>query len=522
MPPQDTQTPASTPVPPPSAGGVDLSAQIPPTYASPMQTGQPLGAPAQGSALQDALYAQLTSGPPPDVATTPPPQAPASPAVDPLASHLQAEDPDPMAGFTDPALQQASNSHLAPDVPLANAQPAAGVAASSVDAFVSAEPSQPAMPTSDFTNPVSNPAQVSAPPAAVPAIPPVVEASVEPPVGPVPAAAQAYDPAQDVGTGSVASAYPAAPEPLPMPTNPLELDGTAQAPAPVEVGPDPAVASVPGYVPTPTDAQSPPQIDLVTGLPIDQPPQPLPVTAAPLQNMLDDSSQAALDPLDPYADPLLMSEGSTESSDSGGKSLLFSIGVGVAVLVFGVIVLALILGKKPITEVSVDTLAGGDSNKQATITPTITAPDGYVAIAKECYEFAIPTDNNVSTTDNNCRIDAAFGAEGVSTIAIVPLTDSFDSLDKAVAAAKKDANITASNLTAERDIKLGDSDAKEIVYNAGTKAAPQSKTLIVTTVSDGKHKQDNDVITGYSISMSSSDSFSQAAVSTLEASWSWR
>lgn len=427
-----------------------------------------------------------------------------------------------MAGFTDPALQQTGDSHLTPDIPLASAQPAVGVSASSIDDFVSAPAAQPAMPTSDFTNPVNNPTQVSGPPAPAVVASPAVMAPPEQPPGPTPAAAQPYDPTQDAGTGSAAGSYPAAPEPLTMPRNPLELDGSVPAPAPVEVGPDPAVASVPDYIPTPADAQAPPQIDLVTGLPIDQIPQPQPGLAAPLQNMLDDSSQAALDPLDPYADPLLMSEGSSASSDSGGKSLLFSIGIGVAVLVFGIIVLALVLGKKPITTLSVDNLTSSNSSQQTAITPTITAPDGYVAIAKECYEFAIPTDNTVSTADSNCRIDASFGAEGVSTIAIVPLTDSYDSLDSAVTAAKKDASVTASNLTAERDIKLGDSDAKEIVYNAGTKAAPQSKTLIVATVSDGKHKQNNDVITGYTISMSSSDSVSQAAVSTLEASWTWR
>jgi hypothetical protein len=309
-----------------------------------------------------------------------------------------------------------------------------------------------------------------------------------------------------------------------MPVNPLELDGAPPVPAPaaVEVGPDPAVELAAELTQAAPPVAAPPQIDMMTGLPVSQSPQPQYDPNAPLQTMLDDSSQAALDPLDPYSDPLLMSEGATSSTPSSGKSLLFSIGIGVGVLIFGIVVLAFALGKKPITTLPVDSLGGNTTTEETSITPTITAPDGYVAIAKDCYEFAIPTENTVSTTDANCRIDAAFGAQGVSTLAIIPLTESFENLDKAVELAKKNAGITATNQTAEREISLGEIKAKEIVYNAGSEAIPQSKTLIVTTLSDGKYKQNGDVITGFTIAVSSSDSFSQAAVSTLEASWVWR
>ena len=524
MPPQDPQTPVNQPVvpTPPPIDGVDLSAQIPPTYAPSSPVSQP-GSQEAGSALQDALYAQLTHGPDPTapspVVATPPASAVAS---DPLAGHLQAEEPDPMAGFTDPALQQAADSHMVPDAPLVPGQLAATVSPTSVDGFVSTATSQPAMATSDFANPASGPVAVE--PVAVLDAPPPQDPSTLPPSTPAPAMAQAYDPTQDVGSGSTATSYPAAPEPLPMPINPLELDAIAPAPPPaaIEVGPEPAIEPTQEPVPAPPPAAAPPQIDMMTGLPISQAPQAQYDPNAPLQTMLDDSSQAALDPLDPYSDPLLMSEGSATSAVSSGKSLLFSIGIGVGVLIFGIVVLAFALGKKPVTTLSVDSLGGDTTTEETSITSTITAPDGYVAIAKSCYEFAIPTENTVSTTDANCRVDAAFGTQGVSTLAIVPLTESFESLDKAVEAAKRSAGITPTNQMAERDIALGDVAAKEIVYNAGSEAIPQSKTLIVAALSDGKYKQNGDAVTGFTIAMSSGDSFSQAAVATLEASWVWR
>ena len=568
MPPQDPQIQPNATAAPPPAGGVDLSAQIPPSYAPSMAPSTPPVAPAS-SALQDALYEQLkapqqsVAAAPAVLPVVPPPvQPPAAPLVtppvaqpamasvnlgaaplaaeeqpliptiavapsvsapDPLDAHLRSDEPDPMIGFIDPALRQSTPA--ATDIPLVGNQPDGMPTVGS--AITPVAPSAAAPP-------------VAAEPAPLPPLPQGgPDASVEavPVVAAAPAAAQAYDPSLEVEAGAAASLYPAAPVPLPMPTNPLELDGSpvAQPVAPVadpipppapepalaEVGPDPIAApSSLDYASTSTaDPGAPPQIDLVTGLPIEQLPQIQPTDSPPLQSMLDDSSQAALDPLDPYADPMLMSEGSMSSSESSGKGILFSVGIGAAVLVFGIIVLALVLGKKPVTELSVDTLS---NNQTKTIEATITVPDGYVAIAKLCYEFGLPVDNTVSTTDTSCRIDASFGEQGVSNIAIVPFIEKYSSLDEAVKDAKKTAGVTAGNLTAEREIVLGGNDAKEIVYNAGTQATPLSKTLIVVLPEDGEYKQGEDAITSFGISMSSNDSYSQAAVATLEATWTWR
>lgn len=563
MPPQDPQIPPNSAVTPPPPGGVDLSAQIPPSYAPSMAPAIPPAAPAASSALQDALYEQLKvpqqpapAAPAPAAPVPPVMPPPAQPVVtsvnpgstplpaseeplipplavassgavpDPLDAHLQSDEPDPMIGFIDPALRQATPAES--DIPLVGSQP--------VGMPTVGSPITPVAPAAELPS-------LAAATAPLPSVPPSPQADPTslaqpaPAVSPAPAAAQAYDPSLEVATGSIPSSSPVAPAPLPMPTNPLELDGspvlqpavpepdpiapTIPEPAPAEVGPDPIAApsSLDYTSAAAVDPGAPPRIDLVTGLPIDQLPQMQPTDNPPLQSMLDDSSQAALDPLDPYADPMLMSEGSMSSSESSGKSILFSVGIGAAVLVFGIIVLALVLGKKPVTELSVDTLS---NNQTKTIEATITVPDGYVAIAKQCYEFGLPVDNTVSTTDTSCRIDASFGEQGVSNVAIVPFIEKYENLDEAVKAAKKTTGVTASNQTAERDIVLGGNDAKEIVYNAGTQAAPLSKTLIVVLPEDGAYKQGDDVITSFGISMSSNDSYSQAAVATLEATWTWR
>ncbi len=510
MPPQDSQTPANATAAPLPAGGIDLSAQIPPSYAPSMASTTPSAVPAS-SALQDALQEQLKGPQQSDApVVAQPSSAPAAspgasfaneeslipslavatpaPAPDPLDAHLQSDEPDPMAGFTDPALKQSASAAV--DTPLVASQPAplpsAAVAAPPAEPMSAAQPSQ------------ADPAGVAEP---------------APEIVPPPAAAQAYDPTLEAGAGAPASSYPAATEPLPMPPNPLELDGSSATPSA-------AASASTDYAPVSTaDLGAPPRIDLVTGVPIDQLPPAQPSNDAPLQSMLDDSSQAALDPLDPYADPMLMSEGSVDSGASNGKGILFSVGIGAAVLVFGIIVLALVLGKKPETELSVDSLS---NNQAKTIEPTITVPDGYAAIAKQCYEFGLPADNTVSSSDTSCRIDASFGEQGVSNVAIVPFIQSYADLGEAVDAAKKTTGVTAANLTAERDIVLGGKDGKEIVYNAGTQAAPLSKTLIVVLATDGEYKQGEDAITSFAISMSSNDSYSQAAVATLEATWSWR
>ncbi len=532
MPPQDQPLGPSAAPPPANTSAVDLSAQIPPSYAPPLAGSAPVAAPgtmspppsapSTSTVLQDALNAQLTP-PATPIAHAPTPASPSAATPTPgsaLDAHLEADEPDPLAGFTDPALRAATTEAHGGDEPLMP-QPTSLLAPGGGSGSLPVAPvSAPAVTSITPPPPVdTNPALTN------PVVAPMPTADVQP-LPPTPAAAESYAATQGVAAAPLASSLPSAPEP--MPPNPLEQDPVAAPPAP---GPtptpvEPDLPPVPVSTPPPSDDQ-PLGIDLVTGVPVDRLPKlqpqsaPVETGAQPLQNMLEDPQLASLDSLDPYSDPLLMaSEGATAGEESGGNSILFSVAVGAAVLVFGIIVLALVLGKKTTTVVNTDDLSGGAT--QSSIKPTISVPDGYVAIAKECYEFGIPTDNTVSTSDTSCSIDASFGAQEVSTIAVVPSIESSDNLDSAVDAAKQTAGISASSITGTRDIKLGEEDAKEIVYNGGTKEKPDTKTLIVVLAKDDKHKQGEDVITAYAITMSSGDTFTQDAVKTLEASWKWR
>lgn len=499
MTPQDPQSPlsdtANNPATPQS--GADLSAQIPPTYAS-----GNTAAPSGGSPLQDALAAQLggsTSAPANDPASTPTPAA--DPVID---AHIASEEPDPMAGFSAP-------SAAAPEP-------------------MPAQASTVTQPVMDAPAPVvAEPA-----PASVPGVQPAADFAAMP-MGPAPVAAQTYDPNQDVGVGAPATSYPAAPEPLPP--NPLEMDAASvpptpiqsETPAPMPVAPEPVAAPMPA-APEPMSApvmeQTP--IDPVSGAPvaagIDAQPAMSQGTDPTLQSMLDAPAVTSdATSVDPYSDPALMAAASPSSGAKGGKGILMALGIGAAVLIGGIVVLALILGRKPVTEVPADSLSGEQQQTEtADLEATITVPEGYVAIVKQCFEFALPTDNTVALDDTECKVDATFGSQGISTIAVLPSITNYDSLDKAVAASKEANSIIAANTVSERQITLGGFDAQEVVFNAGTTEAPQNKTIIVVLLEDSKYKLDGDTITSFEINMTSNDEFTKSAVSTLESTWSWK
>ena len=512
MTPQDPQSPLNNAPADGASQPANLDAQIPPTYsAAPAPTAP---AASGGSALQDALNAQLAT-----------PATPASPAAAPVANpadaavdaHMAAENPDPMAGFTDPDVQAAPVA--APLAGDGQAMPGQAVAPT------------PTMP--DPALPVTPDQPVS------PATPVVPDAAAN--AMPAPAATQAYDPSQDTGVGAPATSYPAAPEPLPP--NPLEMDASAVPAAPVAAEmpiaqPEPVAAPVapePAPMPTapvtpeamPAPAVEQPAIDPVTGAPLapgadGQLSQTQPAADPTLQSMLDDSSSAQAASIDPYNDPALMAA-APASSGKGGKGILMAVGIGAAVLIFGIVILALILGRKPVTEVPADSLTGEQQQTDsANLEATITVPDGYVAVVKSCFEFALPTDNTVTTDDSACKVDATFGSQGVSTIAVLPSITKFDSLDKAVVASKEANKITTANTVSERKITLGGFDAQEVVFNAGTAEAPQNKTMLVVVLKDSKYKLDGDTITSFEINMSSNDEFTKNAVSTLESTWSWK
>lgn len=458
MSPQDPQDPQTAPVVDPNAAvpvqpAADLSAQIPPSYAP--STPADSVAPVVASPLDEALNAALTT-----------------------------PEPDPMAGFSDPAVQAASATPQIVD-PVAQSDP--------VVAPVMAE-----------------------------------VATETAPIAPAPSATQAYDPSQDAGVGAPASSYPSAPEPLPP--NPLEIDSaTAPAapfapeepiaapaveaampqPAPVEVAPLEMPPAEQPYVDTASVA---PAVDAVSAA------GGAPATDPTLQSMLD-NPQGAVAGDDSYIDPTVLAA-SSSSSSGGGKGILMSIGIGVVVLVLGVGVLALVLGKKPTTDLPADSLTSQDGSPASTTIQDISVPEGYIAVNKECYQFGIPTDNTISADDKSCKIDATFGKQATSTITVLPGTDSFDSLDKAVAATKTSASLTASNIVSERKITLGGFDAQEIVHNVGT-TTPKNSTMIVVLLKDGKYKLDGKAITTFQIDMDSSDAFTSDAVKTLESSWSW-
>ncbi len=510
MTPQDPQSPLNNAPADGASQPANLDAQIPPTYAATPAPTAP--AASGGSALQDALNAQLT-----------PPAAPASPAAAPAANpadavvdaHMAAENPDPMAGFTNPSVQAA---------PVA--APLAGDS--------QAMPGQAVAPTPTMPDPAVpvTPGQPVAP--AAPVVPDAAANAM-----PAPAATQAYDPSQDTGVGAPATSYPAAPEPLPP--NPLEMDASAvpavpmatEAPvaqpepvvAPIapESAPMPAAPAMPEPMPAPAVEQT--AIDPVTGAPLapgmdGQVPQA--ATDPTLQSMLDDPNAGQAAAVDPYSDPALMAA-TPSSGGKGGKGVLMAVGIGAAVLIFGIVILALILGRKPVTEVPADSLSGEQQQSDsANLEATITVPDGYVAVVKKCFEFALPTDNTVTTDDSACKVDATFGSQGVSTIAVLPSITKVDSLDKAVAASKEANKVTAANTVSERKITLGGFDAQEVVFNAGTTEAPQNKTMIVVVLKNSKYKLDSDTITSFEINMSSNDEFTKNAVSTLESTWSWK
>jgi hypothetical protein len=511
MTPQDPQSPlndqsaASQP-------GADLNAQIPPTYAP-----GAAAAPSTGSPLQDAVNAQLNSAPMVDSAAPAPVAAPTSvvapadPAAAAVEAHIAEPEPNPMAGFTDPVVAAAP---VAPVVP--------AVAPASMD-----------------TVPVA-PQPIAPEPA---------------PIAPAPMPTQAYDPSQDVGVGAPASSYPSAPEPLPP--NPLEMDAATAPPAPFL--PEQPIAAIPVAVPAPMPEPAPTAAPMAPEpMPVAPAmPEPAPVAsesafgqqfvdpaagagmapgvAAPvdpamaatdptLQSMLDDPAANPAVGVDPYSDPALMAAASSSSGKAkGGKGIFMAVGIGAAVLIFGIIVLALILGRKPTTEVPADSLSGDQEQSQSTSTePTITVPEGYTAIVKECYEFGLPTDNTVPTDDISCKLDATFGAQGVSTIAVLPSITAYEDLEKAVVASKEANKITTANTVSERQITLGGFDATEVVFNAGTTEAPQNKTMIVVVLKESKYKLDGEKITSFEINMTSTDEFTKAAVSTLESTWSWK
>ncbi len=506
MTPQDPQSPLNDQNAAPQQPGADLNAQIPPTYAPGGAT-----APSTGSPLQDAVNAQLNSAPmvdsaaPTPVAAPMPVVAPADPAAAAVEAHIADPEPNPMAGFTDPTVAAA---------PVAPVMPA--VAAPTDTVSVAPQPIAP------------EPA----------------------PIAPAPMPTQAYDPSQDVGVGAPASSYPSAPEPLPP--NPLEMDAATAPPAPFL--PEQPIAAAPAAVPAPMPEPAPMVAPMgPEPMPV-APTMPEPAPAAPepafgqqfvdpaagagmapvdpamagtdptLQSMLDDPAANPAAGVDPYSDPALMAAASSSSGKAkGGKGIFMAVGIGAAVLIFGIIVLALILGRKPTTEVPADSLSGDQEQSQSVSTePTITVPEGYTAIVKECYEFGLPTDNTVPTDDTSCKLDATFGAQGVSTIAVLPSITVYEDLEKAVVASKEANKITAANTVSERQITLGGFDAKEVVFNAGTTEAPQNKTMVVVVLKDSKYKLDGEKITSFEINMTSSDEFTKAAVSTLESTWSWK
>lgn len=491
MNPQDPQMPINDPnAAAPVQPGADLSAQIPASYA-PAAT--PAPATSGGSVLQDALDAQMNVGAAVAAAAAPlaapaPSVAPGSPQDAAIDAHIASDEPDPMAGF-------AATAAVAPVAPAApEPLPVAPVPAPAVaEVAAPVEPTQPVQPA-----------------------------------GPAPAVTQAYDPSQDAGVGAPASSYPAAPEPLPP--NPLEMDAATAPPAPMMpepayVAPEPAPMPVMAPVAAPQPAMVEPSPVQPEQLPVDPaagiPAQP--GVDPTLQSMLEDPQAASAAEVDPYSDPSLMAAATPSSSKGGGKGVLMSVGIGAAVLIFGIIVLALILGKKTTTEVPADSLSGDQQSTQSKSTePTITAPEGYVAIVKDCYEFAIPTDNTIATDDTSCKIDATFGAQATSTIAVAPSITTYDNLEKAVTASKEANKITAANTVSERQITFGGFDAKEVVYNAGTTAAPQNKTLIVVTLKGKSYKLDGKTITAIEVNMTSNDDFTKKAVATLESTWSWK
>ncbi len=492
--PQDDQNAAAQPA-------VDLNAQIPPSYA-PAAGPAPASASA-GSPLQDALNAQLSSSPaaapvaPAPTAAPSPVAAPVDPATAAIDQSMAAAEPDPMTGFTNPAIANAPAAM--PVAPIASVvEPSAAPVASAPDA----------------------------------------------PVAPAPTPTQAYDPSQDVGVGAPASSYPSAPEPLPP--NPLEMDAASAPQAPFlpeqPIAPEPVATVVPAApvpmpaAPAPVEAAPPIPDPVVPQQVVDPMANPvMPSAAAPvdsvaaptdptLQSMLEDPAANPAAGIDPYADPALMAAASgSAGKPKGGKGIFMAVGIGAAVLIFGVIVLALVLGRKTTTEVPADSLSGDSQQSQSVSTePTITVPEGYTAVVKACYEFGLPTDNTVPTDDTSCKLDATFGSQGVSTIAVLPSITAYADLDKAVVASKEANKITAANTVSERQITLGGFDAKEVVFNAGTTAAPQNKTMIVVLLKEGKYKLDGEKITAMEINMSSNDEFTKSAVSTLESTWSWK
>lgn len=173
-------------------------------------------------------------------------------------------------------------------------------------------------------------------------------------------------------------------------------------------------------------------------------------------------------------------------------------------------------GTAPATTAPDTSELGGSTTAASTPGSNPAAAITYGVVTRPCYSFSLPTPNNASNDATSCAIDSTFGRDSASRIVVIPSTTVFNSLEEALAAAKKAYTLGS---PVDKKISMGGSDAYETTY---TSTSGKKAVKIIVNAYDRNYKLASATITGFEINMPANSTTDLAAVTKLETTWAWK